>query len=89
MAEQHISGDFRRLPFPGERVVFTGATDAQAKFGRGADPRLHLREGAVYLVDAVEMHSWHTLLFLAEYPDVGFNSSCFDLAASGTPESDR
>lgn len=38
----------------------------------------HLTEGESYTVDKVEVHSWHTKIWLKEVPDVSFNSVLFN-----------
>lgn len=73
---KHFQSDMA-LPPSKLKVVYTGATDAQAKFGRGDDPREFLTEGAEYTVTDKEVHSWHTVLTLSEFPDRKFNSVCF------------
>lgn len=66
----------------GEKVIYTGANDSQVQWGGGDDPRNMLQEGAEYTVTNKEVHSWHTLLELAEAPGQKFNSVCFKRAAS-------
>ena len=34
--------------------------------------------GEVYNVIGVEVHDWYTLVYLKEFPDVGFNSVQFE-----------
>lgn len=60
----------------GDTVRFAGATDAQVNFGGGDDPRKVLADGAVYQVEFVDVHSWHTKLHLRGIPGA-FNSVCF------------
>ena len=63
------------------QVRFNGATDVQANWGRGIDPRALLTVGAVYELRRVEEHDWHTLYHLVGIADNGrgFNSVCFEL----------
>lgn len=61
-----------------KNVIYTGASDAQVNWGSGDDPRKVLQEGVEYTVTGKEVHSWHTLLTLAEVPDQKFNSVCFE-----------
>lgn len=58
------------------RVKFIGCSDAQANFGRGADPRKYLKVGKIYNRVKKEIHSWHTLYYLESF-DAPFNSVCF------------
>ena len=37
-----------------------------------------LKFGEIYDVERIEEHSWHTKVFLKEFPDVEFNSVWFD-----------
>ena len=37
-----------------------------------------LTPGNVYTVDRMEIHSWHTEVYLIEHPKVEFNSVWFD-----------
>jgi len=59
------------------KVIFTGASEAQENWGGHASHDV-LEEGHVYTVDRTEVHSWHTKVFLQEYPDKSFNSTCFE-----------
>ena len=59
-----------------DAVVYVGADAAQVKWGGGSDPRTVLEEGATYLVDFVEVHSWHTKVKLVGVEGL-FNSVCF------------
>ncbi len=59
----------------GDRVVFTGATKEQTRWGNCSDPS-KLKEGKSYVITAVHHHSWHTKIEL-EGRDGKFNSVCF------------
>jgi len=53
-------------------------------FDWGCDPKIsekYLKIGYTYTVDAVEEHSWHTEVWLREFPDpkVYFNSCRFEV----------
>lgn len=37
-----------------------------------------LKVGEQYTVSEVEVHSWHTVVYLKEFPGVEFNSVCFE-----------
>lgn len=37
-----------------------------------------LKIGKKYTVEYVEVHSWHTIVFLKEFPNVEFNSVLFN-----------
>ena len=44
-----------------------------------ADENAHLLiVGNTYTMVDIEVHSWHTLVWLKEFPGVEFNSSCFE-----------
>jgi hypothetical protein len=62
------------------KVIYTGATDAQVNWGSCDDPRLRLLEGNEYEVEDRREHSWHTKLKLRGVPG-WFNSVCFDEVA--------
>lgn len=69
---------------PGQRVRYTGATKEQAQWGGCDDPRF-LTEGAVYTVEATDVHSCHTKVKLLHR--LGwFNSVCFEDAELKQPE---
>lgn len=43
------------------------------------DENAHLLTvGDTYTMVDIEVHSWHTLVWLEEFPGVEFNSSCFE-----------
>ncbi len=37
-----------------------------------------LNLGEVYTIEKIEVHSWHTKVFLKEFPGVEFNSAWFE-----------
>ena len=37
-----------------------------------------LKVGCIYNLDDVEVHSWHTYVYLKEFPNVHFNSVLFE-----------
>lgn len=43
----------------------------------------HLAVDGIYTVDTVEIHSWHTKVYLIEFPDKAFNSVHFENVESG------
>lgn len=49
---------------PGDKVKFTTADDDQVRWGSNDDPRLVLNTTDVYEIENVEVHSWHTKLYL-------------------------
>lgn len=59
-----------------DKVTYTGCNDSQAKWGRGDDPRKVLVVGDKYVVQDIEIHSWHTVISL-EGVDGHFNDTCF------------
>ena len=61
----------------GDRVIYTGTSDEQIRWGAGNDdPRNVLIEGDIYQVEKVEEHSSHTKLTLRNIPG-RFNSVSF------------
>lgn len=58
------------------RLTYLGAIDAQVNWGSNTDPRGLLVEGMEYEVEKVEVHSWHTKVYLKGI-DGKFNSSHF------------
>lgn len=60
----------------GTKVKYVGVNDDQVNWGSCDDPRKDLTEGAEYLVDRTEVHSWHTKVVLqgfeGKYPSVAF-----------------
>ena len=58
-------------------VIFIGAMDEQVQWAGGFDPRLHLVEYGSYEVARTEVHTWHTRIYLKDYPNMWFNSVCF------------
>lgn len=67
-----IESEFKK----GQRVMFTGATQDQVRWGSNDDPNKHMKEGQIVEVEKVEVHSWHTKLYFVGI--VGkFNSVSF------------
>ena len=55
------------------------ATDDQVNWGYCQDPRGVLKLGETYEIDRVDVHGWHTKLFLVGVDSGrGFNSVNFD-----------
>ncbi len=48
----------------GDKVNYTNASDEQVLWGSNTDPRGLLDTDDVYEVEAVEVHSWHTKIYL-------------------------
>lgn len=61
----------------GDEVKFIGCTKEQINFGRCDDPRDILMINGKYIVDDVDVHSWHTLIKLNGI-NGQFNSVCFE-----------
>ena len=61
----------------GELVRYVGASDAQVNWGGCDDPREILVEGDLFLLEDVEVHSWHTKVKLKGI-EGRFNSVCFE-----------
>lgn len=47
----------------GQKVIFTGATEDQIKWGSNDDPNKVMKVGAIVEIEKVEVHSWHTKLY--------------------------
>lgn len=60
----------------GTKVKFT--TKDPITWGVSADNAKHLTVGMIYTIEKIEQHSYHTKVFLEEYPDIPFNSVWFD-----------
>ena len=61
----------------GEVVEFTGCSKDQHAWGNHTGDFTKLTVGGRYTVERVEIHSWHTKIFLKGI-DVSFNSVCFE-----------
>jgi hypothetical protein len=60
------------------KMVYTGeACDDQVRWGGNDDPRGLLEQGKAYDVEKIEVHSYHTKVFLVEFPGKKFNSVHF------------
>ena len=64
---------------PGNKVKYIGSSDAQVRWGCNDDPTGFLTECIEYVVDKVEVHSFHTKVILKEFPDKKFNSCSFEV----------
>jgi hypothetical protein len=63
--------------FMDKDVVFTGCSEAQHSWGSHTGDFEGLVVGSVYNVEKVEVHSWHTKLYLKGIKG-SFNSVCFE-----------
>jgi hypothetical protein len=61
----------------GDSVKFLGCSKAQIQWGYNDDPNGILVVGDEYIVEKVEVHTWHTKLYLKGIKGK-FNSSCFE-----------
>lgn len=61
----------------GDQVKYLGHTEEQVRWGSNDNPKGLLFEGDVYYVERVEIHSWHTKLYLRGVYGK-FNSVCFE-----------
>jgi len=52
--------------------------DQRHGFGVAGNDNHLLTLGSTYTVDRTEVHTWHTKVFLTEFPDAVFNSVCFE-----------
>lgn len=62
----------------GDRVKFT-LTGEPTSWGVSKYNAEHLTRGECYTVERVEAHSWHTKIFLQEFPGIEFNSVWFEV----------
>ena len=63
----------------GDKVKFIEASDEQVKWGGNNDPRRLLKKETIYEIAEVEVHSWHTKIYLVGIKGK-FNSVSFDFA---------
>ena len=61
----------------GKKVTFTGCSEEQRKWGSYTGDISKLKVGNKYKVKDVEIHTWHTKVFL-EGIEGSFNSVCFE-----------
>lgn len=61
-------------------ATYISASDEQVNWGGCADPRGLLEEGKQYAIQRVDVRSWHTKIYLEEFPGKGFNSVCFSIS---------
>lgn len=61
----------------GDKVIYTGSSDAQVRWGSNDDPTKVLIAGDTYQIEKVEVHSWHTKLHLRGIKGK-FNSVSFE-----------
>lgn len=48
-------------------------------YGGGGGENHHLLEvGKEYTLEDIVVHSWHTIVYIKEFPDVEFNSVAFE-----------
>lgn len=60
----------------GQRVIFTGATEAQTHWGGNNDPNKVCEIGKEYEIESRDVRSWHTKITLVGVEGV-FNSASF------------
>tara|TARA_B100000073_G_scaffold90593_1_gene71441 strand:+ start:2549 stop:2770 length:222 start_codon:yes stop_codon:yes gene_type:complete len=61
----------------GDAVIFTGQSVEQKNWG-GHDDASHLVIGKDYIVESVDVHTWHTKITLKNVQG-RFNSVCFEI----------
>jgi hypothetical protein len=61
----------------GTKVVYHGTNDTQVRWGDCDDPRKHLELHKTYAVHRTKVHSWHTKVFLVDFPSLGFPGAAF------------
>lgn len=63
---------------PGTKVIYTGeVSDSQVRWGIHDDPRGVLTPGKEYIVEKTEVRSYHTKVYLKDFPGWKFNSVWF------------
>jgi hypothetical protein len=61
----------------GDTVVFIGTCKESVNWGSNDDPRDYLIEGNAYKVIGIEVHNWHTKVFVEGFEGKKFPSSAF------------
>ena len=61
----------------GDEVRYHGSAEEQVRWGSNDNPKGVLFEGDIYYIEKVEIHSWHTKLYLRGVYGK-FNSVCFE-----------
>lgn len=61
----------------GDKVRYTGSIEEQVRWGNNDNPTGVLIEGDVYYIERIEIHTWHTKLYLRGVYGK-FNSVCFE-----------
>lgn len=69
----------------GDKVKFIGTTNDQVNWCGHDDPRKYLIKGKEYTISKIEVHSWHTRVYLKEYPGKHFNLLSFEVIAGQQP----
>lgn len=59
------------------KYVIDKAEEASINWGSHSDPNDILEFGKEYEIERAEVHSWHTKIFLKDFPDKSFNSCWF------------
>jgi hypothetical protein len=62
----------------GTKVKCINHSEDAAKWGSNDNPSGVLEVGKEYTVDHTEVHSWHTKVYLKEFPGKKFNSAHFE-----------
>lgn len=60
------------------KIRFIGALDSQVQWGGNDDPREFMKEGDIVTLVRQEIHSWHTIYEVEEFPGKVFNSVSFE-----------
>lgn len=61
----------------GDIVQYIGCNDTQINWGNNDNPRSFLIVGKEYIIEMVEVHSYHTKIKLHNVTGM-FNSACFE-----------
>ena len=66
----------------GDFVVFANPTAGLS--GHQKRAALHLKVGAVYIIEKTDVGNYHTDVYLIEFPGISFNSILFNDYSKGT-----
>lgn len=72
-------GDMTDRIVSGARVRCISVDEVQSRWGNCDNAHEHLTVGNEYTVEKVDVHSWHTKVFLKEIPGKAFNSVQFTI----------
>ena len=64
----------------GTKIRFIRCDKHQQQWGNHDDPNDYLTPGKIYTINKTDVRSSHTKVFLEEFPNLKFNSVCFENA---------